>query len=53
MKTRKTITAAKPGDRVYLGDGIFARKKGNGDVQYGIATRHPTVSAFGRSSGRS
>ena len=37
MKARKTIAAAKPGERVYLGDGIFARKKDDGTIQYGIA----------------
>lgn len=38
---RKSIVSAAPGERVYLGDGIFARKKENGDVQYGIAYTAP------------
>lgn len=38
---KKTIKDAKPGERVYgFGKGIFARKREDGAIQYGIAYTH-------------
>jgi len=40
---KRSITDAKPGEGVYLADGIFARKKDDGAVQYGITGRFSTT----------